>query len=81
VNDAEISRRHASLRPVEGGLEISDLQSSNGTFVNGSRINGGHRLAPGDVIRMGDTTFDVEFPSKTTGTVVRGGTVVRSDGD
>ena len=80
VDDAEISRRHASIRPVEGGLEISDLQSSNGTFVNGNRINGGHRLAPGDVIRMGDTTFEVEFPSKSTGTVVRGGTVV-SAGD
>jgi serine protease Do len=78
VDDAEISRRHALLRPVEGGLEISDLQSSNGTFVNGNRINGGYRLAPGDVIRMGDTTFEVELPGRRSAeTAVGGGTVIQ----
>jgi pSer/pThr/pTyr-binding forkhead associated (FHA) protein/S1-C subfamily serine protease len=77
IDDAEISRRHASVRPVEGGLEISDLQSSNGTYVNGNRINGGHRLSAGDQIRIGETTLVVEIPTRSTGTVVHGGTVIR----
>jgi pSer/pThr/pTyr-binding forkhead associated (FHA) protein len=77
INDEEMSRRHAVVRPVTGGLEISDLQSSNGTFVNGNRINGGHRLSGGDRIRLGTTTLEVEMPVRSSATVVRGGTVVR----
>ena len=38
IDDAEISRRHAVVRPREGGIEIEDLGSLNGTFVNGVRI-------------------------------------------
>src|SRR5215204_1030937 len=33
-----VSRRHAVVRPVDGGLEIDDLGSTNGTWVNGERI-------------------------------------------
>jgi serine protease Do len=77
ISDEEMSRRHAVVRPIPGGLEISDLQSSNGTFVNGNRINGGHRLSAGDQIRLGTTTLEVEMPTRSSATVVRGGTVVR----
>src|SRR5262245_21375540 len=35
-----VSRRHAVVRPVDGGLEIDDLGSTNGTWVNGERIEG-----------------------------------------
>jgi EmrB/QacA subfamily drug resistance transporter len=58
--DPQISRRHAVLRPVTGGLEIADLRSVNGTFVNGERIAEARRLAAGDVVRIGRIGLEVE---------------------
>jgi pSer/pThr/pTyr-binding forkhead associated (FHA) protein len=62
VEDPQVSRRHASLRPAGDALEVEDLGSLNGTWVNGARIQGATRLAPGDRVRVGDTTFEVEGP-------------------
>jgi pSer/pThr/pTyr-binding forkhead associated (FHA) protein len=39
---------------------IEDLGSSNGTWVNGVRIEGPTALAPGDVVRIGQLTVRVE---------------------
>jgi ABC-type multidrug transport system ATPase subunit/pSer/pThr/pTyr-binding forkhead associated (FHA) protein/ABC-type multidrug transport system permease subunit len=47
-----VSRRHAEVRPRGDGAEIADLDSGNGTFVNGERISKSP-LFPGDVIRVG----------------------------
>ena len=62
VDDLEASRRHATIRPLEdGGLELYDLDSANGTFVNELRIGSQPlRLEPGDVIRVGRTALRVE---------------------
>jgi pSer/pThr/pTyr-binding forkhead associated (FHA) protein len=60
IEDAQVSRRHASVRPAGDALEVEDLGSKNGTWVNGARIAGAVRLAPGDRVRVGDTTFEVE---------------------
>jgi EAL domain-containing protein (putative c-di-GMP-specific phosphodiesterase class I) len=50
-----ISRRHAEIRrDRRGALEIRDLGSTNGTFVNGRRIDGPTALFSGDVIHIGD---------------------------
>src|SRR4051794_8926859 len=58
--DPEISRRHAQVsRTPEGRLYISDLGSTNGTFVNGERISGSAWLAPGDVVKVGQSTLKV----------------------
>jgi outer membrane biosynthesis protein TonB len=58
--DPEISRRHAQIsRTPEGRLYISDLGSTNGTFVNGERISGSAWLSPGDVIKAGQSTLKV----------------------
>jgi pSer/pThr/pTyr-binding forkhead associated (FHA) protein len=62
VEDPQVSRRHASLRPAGDALEVEDLGSLNGTWVNDARIQGATRLAPGDRVRVGDTTFEVEGP-------------------
>ena len=56
VFDATISRRHAELRCDESGVELRDLGSSNGTFLNGARITAGH-ASPGDVITFGNVAF------------------------
>ena len=59
--DIEISRRHARLYlDPDGGLAIEDLGSTNGTFVGGVRITAPRLLSPGDALRMGTTTLEVE---------------------
>jgi pSer/pThr/pTyr-binding forkhead associated (FHA) protein len=52
----EVSRRHAEVAPAEAGYVVRDT-SSNGVFVNGERIQGSHRLARADVIRVGGEEF------------------------
>ncbi len=55
LTDTTVSRRHAELTPDEGRWYIRDLDSSNGTFVNGQPIEGRVELSPGDQIRCGST--------------------------
>ena len=55
VNDAEISRRHAQIMPQGEGYVVEDLGSTNGTFVNGIRLNQPMSLKHGDTIEFGDT--------------------------
>jgi len=56
LTDNTVSRRHCELIPVESGDWIlKDLGSSNGTYVNGSRIDFKHSLKVGDQIRVGRT--------------------------
>lgn len=55
--DALVSGYHAEIRPKQGGYVLVDLQSRNGTFVNGRPLTGLHPLSPGDVIRVGDSEF------------------------
>jgi two-component system NtrC family sensor kinase len=57
TNDPTISRRHAELTPDGGRWYIRDLESSNGTFVNGSQIADRTEVTPGDHIRTGATLF------------------------
>jgi pSer/pThr/pTyr-binding forkhead associated (FHA) protein/predicted Ser/Thr protein kinase len=58
--DPEISRRHARVsRRADGALEIEDLASANGTFVNDERLTVPRTLEPGDVIRIGRTVMEV----------------------
>jgi pSer/pThr/pTyr-binding forkhead associated (FHA) protein len=62
IEDAELSRRHVAVRPTEGGLEVEDLGSRNGTRVDGTRIDGPTRIRHGAVLSVGTTTFTVEAP-------------------
>ena len=77
IEDPRISRRHAVVRVRSGALEIEDLGSLNGTWVNGARLTGTRRLASGDVVALGDTTMLVEAGAgRESGTVLAGGTRV-----
>jgi serine/threonine-protein kinase len=58
--DLEVSRRHALIRRVVGGIEIQDLGSSNGTYVNGKRIEEPTMLVRGDLIQVGQIHLQVE---------------------
>ncbi len=57
VLDRDASRRHAEVIATEdgGGFQIRDLGSTNGTYVNGRRVETSS-LAPGDRIQLGSTT-------------------------
>jgi pSer/pThr/pTyr-binding forkhead associated (FHA) protein len=56
VPSPEVSRKHAELVPGADGYAVSDM-STNGVFVNGTRVKGAHTLARGDVIRIGTEEF------------------------
>ena len=65
LNDPSISRDHALIRRVEGEYVLSDLDSSNGTFVNGQRVYEPHRLAPGDRVRLANVEFAFNIDAPT----------------
>jgi hypothetical protein len=69
-DDGEVSRRHAVLRAAGGRVEIEDLGSTNGTFVNDNRITGPTVLSSGDKVRVGQTTLEVEAAPGAADTVV-----------
>jgi hypothetical protein len=58
--DDFVSARHARLEPHLDGVWIEDLGSTNGTFVDGARIEGARRLQKGDVVRIGSTELRLE---------------------
>ncbi len=62
VEDPDVSRQHAALERYEERYLIRDLGSTNGTFVNGRKVDV-EILHPGDVIQVGDTriTFRIEL--------------------
>jgi predicted component of type VI protein secretion system len=55
AGDAKASHLHAILERFPAGWCVTDLGSSNGTWVNGERIWSSHRLRHGDEIRVGQT--------------------------
>jgi two-component system, NtrC family, response regulator HydG len=60
LSDREVSRRHAALEVVSGGIRITDLGSTNGTFVDRIRIVEAI-LVGGEIVRVGGTVLSIEF--------------------
>jgi pSer/pThr/pTyr-binding forkhead associated (FHA) protein len=60
VNDVNVSRQHAEVWRTSEGVAIRDLQSTNGTFVNGHRISA-VSLAPRDDVTVGAFHFRIEL--------------------
>jgi serine protease Do len=63
LDDSQVSRRHAIVRPIEGGMEIEDLGSVNGTTVNGEAIKTAQRLRSGDVVQIGRVRLTAQVPA------------------
>jgi pSer/pThr/pTyr-binding forkhead associated (FHA) protein len=62
--DTEVSRLHAELECIGGEWTVSDDGlSRNGTYVNGQRISGRHRLRDGDLLRVGQTSIAYRRPA------------------
>jgi ABC transport system ATP-binding/permease protein len=60
IEDLELSRRHAAVRRLANRLQVEDLGSSNGTFVDGTRIEEPTMVGGGAEIRVGTTVLVVE---------------------
>jgi FHA domain len=53
--DEYASSDHARIEPRRDGVWIEDVGSTNGTYLNGTRLTGPKRLSVGDVVRVGET--------------------------
>jgi pSer/pThr/pTyr-binding forkhead associated (FHA) protein len=70
LEDPEVSRRHAVLRRSGESVVVEDLDSTNGTFVKGERIRRPITVGPGDQVRVGRTTLEIEPDWRAAETVV-----------
>jgi pSer/pThr/pTyr-binding forkhead associated (FHA) protein len=59
VDAALVSRVHCRLTATDDRLEVVDLKSTNGTFVNGKRVQKAH-LSAGDRLRVGRVELTVD---------------------
>ncbi len=71
-----ISRYHARVLVAAGGATVQDIESKNGTYLNGQRITGSHPLTEGDRIQLGSLvmTFTIATATSPTATLPDRGT-------
>jgi hypothetical protein len=58
--DEYASSNHARIEPRRDGVWLEDVGSTNGTYLNGIRLTRAKKLAPGDVVRIGETELRYE---------------------
>ncbi len=76
LTDPTVSRRHASIELTELGVLVSDLGSTNGSFLGAGRVVGAY-LAPGVHLRLGATTIEARAATPGPATVRRAGSLGR----
>jgi serine phosphatase RsbU (regulator of sigma subunit) len=64
VDDGDVSRLHARVTLVNGAVIVEDLHSTNGTFVDATRINGAATLKEGSMLRLGGQVIKYERRSR-----------------
>jgi pSer/pThr/pTyr-binding forkhead associated (FHA) protein len=72
--DESVSTSHAKLQRREGVWILTDVESTNGTFVDGERVQGDAPLAPGAMVRFGDVQLVFEPTDDAMGVAKGGGT-------
>jgi FHA domain-containing protein len=70
--DQFVSRYHVMVRRIGHGVEITDLGSSNGTYVNGTRVRAPTRLRDGDVLRIGRISLKLSAPGELDPAIAAG---------
>ncbi len=60
-DDRYISGKHLRFIKGEDGVYVEDLETKNGTAVNGKRIRAKTRVRSGDIIRIGRSKFEIMF--------------------
>lgn len=79
INDLEVSRNHARIYLQGGEFWLEDLNSTNGTFVNGQRLIGPHLLRAGETVNLGEkVSLEVEAEYDEEATLVPPTTVPSS---
>lgn len=68
-----VSRRHCELCEHDGWLMVNDLRSSNGTWINGERIDQPTVVRPGDVLEVGPVRFNVLYEAPCDSRVEQNG--------
>lgn len=76
-----VSKVHSQLVLKEGRAVVSDLKSTNGTYVNGRRIAAAQALKPGDKVYIGDFILTVEAHAATNESASTSGDARRGTGD
>ena len=76
VPDPSVSTSHAKLQRREGVWVLVDLDSTNGTFVDGEQVKGEAPLAPGAAVRFGDVQLVFEPTDDALGVAKGGGTQI-----
>ena len=71
LQDDLVSRRHAKVEQQGDALVLVDLDSTNGTFVNGARLQAPHTLRSGDVIQIGSSSLTVRAEEEKATRVMR----------
>ena len=59
LDDAQVSRHHCQLKLQQGAYSLTDMGSTNGSYVNGQRISE-IALGPGDIIELGGTRIEFQ---------------------
>ncbi len=73
IADKSVSRHHANITAKDGSYVVRDLESSNGTFLDGQKIQSA-QLSDGNRIRFGDIEWTIECPSHGDAGAVSGRT-------
>jgi NADH:ubiquinone reductase (H+-translocating) len=75
LEDPAVSRRHAQIivSVLHDDIIVSDLNTSQGTYVNERRLGGPAPLRPGDVLRLGDQQFRLDGPRRHEVVILGGG--------
>ncbi len=64
LNSEHISRNHAKLQLSHDGIQIEDLNSTAGTYLDGVAVRGKLRIKPGQRLQVGDLTVDLQLESE-----------------
>lgn len=61
IDDLQVSAVHCAVTREGSEFWITDLGSTNGTYVNGQRIDKGTRLGPGDLVQLGNSVAELRY--------------------
>ena len=72
LDDSSVSRRHAEVRLGDEGWFVRDLESTNGTYVNGVRLGTGEQaIRSRDIVQFGKVAMVVEMEDPSSGKIGR----------
>jgi len=65
LSDARVSRTHCLVELTDGEVQVSDMNSTNGTYIDGERIHGSATLEVGSTLKVGNVSFVHEVRTRS----------------